>query len=215
MLKPHTLKADGTISKFRESELAHKYLDGLIGVQIGGSAHNDFGLNCINVDYTNEITVYKKEEMRMCGTFLKVDVVADASHLPFTDKSYDFVINSHVLEHLHNPIAAVKEWERVAKKYIFIIVPRKDMTFDREKRETPISELIMRDHFSLIPSTAPLDDHWNIWHIDTFMDFCRHVCREFKMRIVAFEELDQKVGNGMTVLFEVNAGDDNITSPIK
>ena len=36
--------------KFRESAIAHKYLDGLKGIEIGGSAHNPFGLDTINVD---------------------------------------------------------------------------------------------------------------------------------------------------------------------
>jgi hypothetical protein len=33
-----------------ESALAHRWLDGLHGVEIGGAAHNDFGLDTINVD---------------------------------------------------------------------------------------------------------------------------------------------------------------------
>jgi hypothetical protein len=31
--------------KFMESKLAHQYLDGLKGIEIGGSAHNSFGLD--------------------------------------------------------------------------------------------------------------------------------------------------------------------------
>ena len=30
--------------KFAESKLAHQFLDGLTGLEIGGSAHNPFGL---------------------------------------------------------------------------------------------------------------------------------------------------------------------------
>ena len=36
----------------RESALAHKDLDGLRAVEIGGSIHNPFGLNTLNDDYT-------------------------------------------------------------------------------------------------------------------------------------------------------------------
>ncbi len=42
--------------KFRESQLAHKYLDGLKGLEIGGSEHNSFGLDTLNVDYTDDMT---------------------------------------------------------------------------------------------------------------------------------------------------------------
>jgi hypothetical protein len=36
--------------KFSESDIAHQYLDGLKGIEIGGAAHNPFGLDTINVD---------------------------------------------------------------------------------------------------------------------------------------------------------------------
>jgi len=45
--------------KFKESALAHKLLDGLAGLEIGGSAHNSFGLKTRNVDYTAELTCFK------------------------------------------------------------------------------------------------------------------------------------------------------------
>ena len=41
--------------KFKDSQLAHKYLDGLKGLEIGGSAHNPFNLDTLNVDYTDDI----------------------------------------------------------------------------------------------------------------------------------------------------------------
>ena len=47
---------------FPESKLAHKYLDNLIGIEIGGSAHNSFGLNTINVDNYND---FKKAKIAM------------------------------------------------------------------------------------------------------------------------------------------------------
>jgi hypothetical protein len=55
--------------KFRDSALAHKYLDDLKGIEIGGSAHNPFNLpNCINVDYTDSMTtIFKEAEFEMCG----------------------------------------------------------------------------------------------------------------------------------------------------
>ena len=37
--------------KFKESALAHKYLDGLKGLEIGASAHNPFGLDTVNDVY--------------------------------------------------------------------------------------------------------------------------------------------------------------------
>lgn len=42
-------------------------------------------------------------------------VVADGFHLPFRDKAFDYVVCSHVLEHLQDPQAFVKELTRVGK----------------------------------------------------------------------------------------------------
>jgi hypothetical protein len=54
--------------KFKESQLAHKYLDGLEGLEIGGSAHNSFGLNTKNIDITDSVdTIYKRDEEEICG----------------------------------------------------------------------------------------------------------------------------------------------------
>ena len=54
--------------KFKDSQLAHQYLDGLSGLEIGGSAHNPFHLNTKNVDYTDDMnTVFKQAEESLCG----------------------------------------------------------------------------------------------------------------------------------------------------
>lgn len=42
-------------------------------------------------------------------------VVGDVYHLPFKDKSFDFVIARHILEHLEEPELFLKELERVGK----------------------------------------------------------------------------------------------------
>jgi SAM-dependent methyltransferase len=191
--------------KFPHSPLATKYLTGLKGVEIGGSAHNDFYLDVINVDYTDEHTIYKQHEVDLCGESRKVDVVADALHLPFQTRSYDFVLTSHVLEHLWDPIRAILEWSRVATKYLFITVPRKDLTFDKDKPVTKTDELI--DRFLGVikkPDGSPADDHWTIWDVQEFRNFCDQVALDFDFTIVEFQERDDKVGNGMTVLFKVS-----------
>lgn len=52
-----------------------------------------------------------------------LNVVCDVCHLPFKDKSFEKVYASHVLEHLDNPILAIKEMIRVSRKIIVIKVP--------------------------------------------------------------------------------------------
>ncbi|MDE1462809.1 class I SAM-dependent methyltransferase [Spartinivicinus poritis] len=47
-----------------------------------------------------------------------------ANNLSFKDKRISTIVCSHVLEHLINPIDAIKEFRRVASERIIIILPR-------------------------------------------------------------------------------------------
>lgn len=184
---------------FKESKLAHKYLDNLKGIEIGGSAHNPFGLNTINVDISNNpLDVYRQEQKRMCGAILKVDVVSPGDNLPFDDESYDFVVNSHVLEHFWDPISAIKEWFRVIKKegYVFMIIPHKDRTFDKKRELTSISELIFRHEH---PENKIYEDkHHSVWNTESFLELCRYL----NFDVVDYQDVDDKVGNGFTIVLK-------------
>ena len=123
---------------FPESVLAHQLLDGLKGLEIGGAAHNAFGLDTLNVDRVHhdhpDFQPYASEQKRLCGAVMPVDIVAPGDCIPVDDKSFDFVISSHVIEHFYDPISAIKEWMRIATKYIFIICPQRDaLESDRGK----------------------------------------------------------------------------------
>jgi len=191
--------------KFQESALAHKYLDGLEGIEIGGSAHNPFGLNTINVDYTDSMdTPFKLEEQEICGEKLHVDVVSEGDKLPFQDKSFDFVISSHVIEHFYDPIKALLEWQRVARKYIFIICPHKERTFDAPRGVTSLQDLISRHEMTLIPSDADDRSHKSVWDTKTFLELCKYL----DLNVIKYEDVDEKVGNGFTILIQIK--DENV-----
>jgi SAM-dependent methyltransferase len=49
------------------------------------------------------------------GPFENVDIVADAHLLPYADSSVDAIYCDAVLEHLHDPVVAVREMLRVLK----------------------------------------------------------------------------------------------------
>jgi SAM-dependent methyltransferase len=73
------------------------------------------------------------------------DYVCDATDLHFAkDCEFDFVCSSHVLEHISNPIKALKEWMRVVNRggIIYCGVPDKRVTFDHARKRTTLNHLI-------------------------------------------------------------------------
>ena len=198
------------ISISRESALAHRFLDGLHGIEIGGSACNPFNIpNCRNVDYTDDTdTIYKREERRLAGTTLPVDVVARGDVLPFADGSLDYVLSSHVLEHFIDPLAALIEWQRVLRPggILFAIVPHRDRTFDRDRPRTSLRELIDR-HAGRITLPAEVDEyeeHHSVWITDDVMSAVEYL----GFGILAVDDVDDKVGNGFTIVCEKRAAPD-------
>lgn len=182
--------------KIRESALAHKYLDGLVGIEIGAAAHNPFGLDTLNVDKSAiPDEIYQQEQLRYCGEIMPVDIVANGDSLPFEDSSWDFIVSSHVLEHFYNPIKALKEWHRVVKPggYIFMIVPHKDRTFDHDRPRTTLSELLERN------KELTEDAHHNVWITEDVLELCSYLGFE----VVEYQDGDDKIQNGFTVIIEV------------
>ncbi|MGR8934456.1 MAG: glycosyltransferase [Gammaproteobacteria bacterium] len=192
---------------FPESALAHRLLDGLSGIEIGGSYHNTFGLDVENVDFTNDMTtIFKAEEIKMCGAALPVDIVAPGNQLPLADKSKDFVISSHVIEHFFDPIAAIKEWLRVAKHYVYIICPQPDaLPSDKDKPITPLAELLARHAGNITPPEVDTHEHYTRWTLDSFVAMCR--CLGWN--VIETQNPDDKVGNGFAVVIKVSG---NITA---
>ncbi len=219
--------------KFKESKLAHKYLDGLRGIEIGGSAHNPFGLNTLNVDYCDSLeTPFKKAEIQLCGEALKVDIVSYGDDLPFKDKTFDFVISSHTIEHIFDPIKALKEWIRVVKPggYIFTIAPITEQVPGETRPTTSLAELVDR-YLGVIQESEimqriaerrfddnPLGDaiingilydqkhgHWTVFDTQLFRQICNFLkyVEYLNVEVVEIQEIDDKVGNGFTVVIQV------------
>jgi SAM-dependent methyltransferase len=211
---------------WKKSAMAHRYLDGLRGIEIGGSFTNSFGLKTLNVDYTEENNQFTQEDLGNSGQSLKVDIVANGDDLPFKDNVWDFVINSHVLEHFFDPIKTVNEWMRVIKPggYLYMIVPHKERTFDHVREITSLSELFARhnnelkiqdyaynattgEHIAI--TDGPTQEgferfsednhlHWNVWNTRSFLDFMK--CLE--LDVVEYQDVDDKIGNGFAVVIK-------------
>ncbi|MDH4180124.1 MAG: methyltransferase domain-containing protein, partial [Armatimonadota bacterium] len=181
-----------------ESALAHRYLDGLRGIEVGGSLHNPFGLATWNVDITtSKETCHKKAELEIMGDTLPIDIAASGDELPLADQSLDFVVSSHVLEHFPDPIKALKEWYRVVRPggYIFAVVAHKERTFDKDRPRTALEELVRRYENSQYPED-PLYGHYSVWVTEDAVELIRYL----GWHIVEVQDVDDKVGNGFAVL---------------
>lgn len=202
---------------FPESALAHELLDGLTGLEIGGASHNAFGLNTLNVDRVShehpDFAPYATEQERLGGAVMPVDIVAPGDCIPVEDGSFDFVISSHVIEHFYDPISAIKEWMRIATKYIFIICPHRDaLESDRDKPLTGLEEHVQR--FAKVGpyyleglnfKQSHTDEHHSRWTLESFCDMCDWICRQDfgkGWEVFKTENPDKKVGNGMTIVLK-------------
>ena len=206
---------------FPESALAHHYLDPLQpgpGVEIGGSAHNDFFIpHTLNVDYTTDLdTLPKRGEIELCGRTMPVDLVGDATSIPLPDSSQSWLIHSHVFEHLTDPLKALHEWYRVLRDggILFSVVCRRDtLWMDALEPVTSLSHLLedYRDGATW-DTHPPLPEHgrYGHCHVFTMASYLGLIAHfdpdELKLQLVHVLEHDDKVGNGFTTVHRVVKG---------
>ena len=104
-----------------------------------------------HVTYVDRLPVENLRELYMELADLEltpVDVIGSAEDLSaFATGSLDFVIANHLIEHLEDPITALKEFHRVLRPHglLFMCVPDARATFDRLRQLTP-AEHILAEH---------------------------------------------------------------------
>lgn len=203
-----------------ESNLAHEWLDGLEGIEIGPAAHNPFGLKTRTVGLSAEkdaldYEYYEQMQREMCGAVASIDLAADAECLPLAGNSVDFVVHSHVWEHLPNPLRALEEWVRVVKPggFIFAIVPKRDADpLDRARPSTSFTE--WEEHYTkrstyedrIVEMKGPARSHYTVFSPELLHAvgvWFNRVHPAARLDEVAFQETDDKVGNGHTIVWRV------------
>jgi len=126
-------------------------------------------------------------------------VVGDAHNLPFADESFDITCLCEILEHVHNPILALREAARVAKKKVVFTVPDEEhwtpdhmprKTLDdwiREKKQTP--EQIFKEGN---PSNIELNDlkqsFHNRWYTkETLESQLKYLSLPYQIQTLAYD----------------------------
>lgn len=206
----------GKPTVFREHPVAHALLDGLSGLEIGAAAHNPFGLRTRNVALPEGYEFYAEHQRREMGVEpAPVDIWASADHIPVPDASEDFVISSHVVEHLPNVIGAFLEWDRIVRDggYVFMIVPLKGALPADDSRElTPLAHCVEDAYLKRTLDTHPIAavpggkaGHYHTFTPDSLLQVVEwmRINRFCEWEPVAREDIDRKVGNGFTLAFKV------------
>ena len=96
-----------------------------------------FGLETRNVATREGHEFYAEEQRAMGVEPARVDIWGAGDGIPVPDRSEDFVLSSHVLEHLPNLIGAFLEWNRIVRDggYVYMIVPLKGALPQDAERE--------------------------------------------------------------------------------
>jgi SAM-dependent methyltransferase len=117
--------------------------------------------------YAPEVARRYYPEVLDAAPVVNPDVLAPADRLPMPDSSLDFVLSSHLIEHVADPIGALVEWHRVLRNggLLFLRAPDQRGTFDRHRQRTTLEHLVA-DHRDAPDSAERKNrdlDHYREW----------------------------------------------------
>lgn len=155
---------DSSFRKMRGGHMRHfgyvkRMVDDKVGFEIGGPSNSIFGelvpvyRHAARIDNCNfaadtiwEVAIREGETFRFSDRRRPgMQYVCDATDLPqIGDETYDFVLSSHVIEHIANPIRALKEWQRILKPGggAIFVVPHRNYNFDHFRPLTTIQHML-------------------------------------------------------------------------
>ncbi len=152
-------------------------LAGQQGLEIGGPTGMFSSIyracqSCDNVNFSANTVWWQKgahNSFIYDGREIGNVYIADAVDLGIIeDESYDFILSSNNLEHIANPMRALKEWYRILRMggIIILVVPRREVTFDHTRPYTTFEHLLQdyetgvgEDDLSHLPEIQKLHDY--------------------------------------------------------
>lgn len=188
------------VVRIGRSLIAQKYLAGS-GLEIGAHASPTLVPLGVNVTYVDRVPAsYWRDDPQYQGIKLvDPNIIDDGSVLAMIpDNSVDFVVSFHMLEHVPNPMGAVKNWIRVTKPggILVISIPDKRFTEDSVRQLTSIGHFVRdfeqgpewsaEDHYRDVGgnvmaltgteleqyvTSAPPAIHFHVWDLSSFFLF--------------------------------------------
>lgn len=135
-------------SKFNLDNIFNHILkDKKKGLEIGGPSPSmksvyDTNIPIDGINHQNNIWQgnIKRKEYKNGG----IQYFGDAIKLPDNLQKYDFIINSHVLEHIANPLKALFHWKNqlLSSGLLILVLPKKELCFDHRRPITKVETLI-------------------------------------------------------------------------
>ncbi len=159
------------------------------GIEIGAFA-NPKKVNA-NVTYIDRCTGEERfrefPHLTEGTNFVKVDIIDDAETLESIESnSQDFVITSHVIDHLNDPVNALYTWDRVLKLngIIYLTIPDMRYTFDKDQKETTYEDLFTESYYDN-PET-----HKYFWTQTRMVELINRVLPNYDIEFMFKGEID-------------------------
>lgn len=144
-------------AKLQEVESYVRLFRGLRGVEIGGPStifstelpvyQVLAGLDGVNFATTTlwEGEIRHGQDYRFHSWKKGRQLVMEASDLrTIPSASYDFLLSSNCLEHVANPVKAIREWMRIVRPsgLMLLVLPNKESNFDHRRPVTTLEHLV-------------------------------------------------------------------------
>jgi hypothetical protein len=205
--------------KFRTMPLASKYCVGK-GIELGPASHNPFDLpdclfvgTCNGRDYLfpqdlNDYAAYKGEQERLGEKPIELDMLGDFQDIHADDSSFDYIVSSHVIEHVPNLFGAYVESSRVLKNggvFMCLFPKRTSEPSDAIRPLTTLEQMIDAWDRKLDMHKMPLEgwrSHYQVFSLQSMIRAVNYLnCNGLGSWLIeCVEETDSKVGNGHTVV---------------
>ena len=138
-------------------DLLQSFLAGKKGIEIGGPSymfrmilpiyHLMDSLDCVNFspDTIWEGSIKAGQSFNYFENKTGTQFISDGTDLAGIESgTYDFLLSSNCLEHIANPLKALKEWKRVLKDtgFMLLVLPVKENNFDHRRPVTSFEHLL-------------------------------------------------------------------------
>lgn len=199
--------------------LATRYCIGR-GIELGAAAHNPFELpDCLKVapcdgrqslypqDF-DDFNRYVSEQMRISDEVAEVDLLGDFQSIDADDGVFDYVVSSHVIEHVPNVFAAYIESARVLRRdgIFFCIFPKRTASIhDAVRPLSTLEDMIEAYEQGVSMGNMPSEDwrgHYQVFSLQSMLRVVNYLNRHelCQWLVECVEETDSKGLNGHTLV---------------